>query len=66
MTIRDDRVIHLGDGAYASEHGPDCIAITANHHDPDQTLEVVWLDSAAVQALVEWLARRGIVAGRPA
>ena len=45
---------HLGDGAYASFEGFDQIILTANHHDPAQATDRVYLDDRAILALCEW------------
>lgn len=50
--------IHLGDGAYASEgryRGE--LIITANHHDPNQATDRVFLDPRAIESLVEYIER---------
>jgi len=49
------KAIHPGDGAYASagEHGELCI--TANHHEPDQATDAVFVDRADAQRLVDFI-----------
>lgn len=48
--------IHLGDGAYASvgRYGGE-VVITANHHDPEEATDRVYLDPSAVKSLLWWL-----------
>jgi len=60
MTTRTEPLapLHLGDGAYASEGrylGE--LVITANHHDPDQATDRVFLDPRAIESLVEYIKR---------
>lgn len=55
--------IHLGDGAYVSMgRYPSEVVLTANHHDPEQATDTVWLDPHAVQALELWLRQRARLA----
>ena len=47
--------VHLGDGAYVSIYRG-VVVITANHHNPNEATDSVWLDGgAAEQRLVEFL-----------
>lgn len=56
MSVIDGkRVEHLNDGAYISEDGDGCYVLTANHHDPDEATDRVYLDRHAVAALLEFL-----------
>ncbi len=50
--------VHLHDGAYAQEGrylGE--LIITANHHDPNAATDTVYLDPAAVSALLAYIQR---------
>lgn len=56
MSIIDGkRVEHLGDGAYISEDGYGGYILTANHHDPDEATDRVYLDPRAVVVLLRFL-----------
>jgi len=50
-----NKTVHLGDGAYASisEHGD--LIITANHNDPSQATDAVYIDRERVQGLIEFI-----------
>ncbi len=50
------KALHLGDGAYATHRGAGEFCITANHHDPDQASDRVYLDRAAALALAQFIA----------
>ena len=49
-----DNVKHLGDGTYVSV-GMGGIWITANHHDPDEATDKVFLDEYVSRNLITWL-----------
>ncbi len=53
--IDGKRVEHLGDGAYISEDGYGGYILTANHHNPDEATDRVYVDSGAVVALLRFL-----------
>jgi hypothetical protein len=58
MRSKPLEAIHLGDGAYASEgryRGE--LIITANHHDPDQATDRVYLNSQAIKSLAGYIER---------
>ena len=46
---------HLGDGAYVAVNGLGDVAVTANHHDPEQATDAVYVDRAGAIALLEFL-----------
>jgi len=46
---------HLGDGAYISEDGCGGFIITANHHDPTQATDKVYVDESAMNELLEFV-----------
>ena len=48
------RETHLGDGAYVSFLNGQ-VVLTANHHDPDEATDAVWLDGQAVLKLEGWI-----------
>lgn len=45
---------HLGDGAYISET-PAGVVLTANHHDPEQATDAVYVEEQDVPKLIAWL-----------
>lgn len=47
--------IHLGDGAYCTPDGYGGIILTANHHDPGQATDTVYLDSHTLDNLIKLL-----------
>lgn len=49
-----DKAIHLGDGAYASTDGYG-IWITANHHEPTQATDKVYLEPETIRRLSVYL-----------
>jgi hypothetical protein len=50
---------HLGDGAYVSQGNYDGeIIITANHHNPLEASDAVFIAPQAIRALEAWLAQR--------
>lgn len=46
--------VYLGDGAYVSLKDGQ-VVLTANHHDPTEATDVVYLDPQGAQVLVRWL-----------
>ena len=42
--MSDDKEIHLGDGAYVSLTPEGDACFTANHHDPQQVTDAVYVD----------------------
>ncbi len=44
--------IYLGDGVYLSRDGRGGWVLTANHHDPEQATDRVWLELSVVRSLV--------------
>jgi len=48
-----ENAIHLGDGAYATFDGYG-VMLTANHHDPAQATDKVYLEPFAIKKLQEW------------
>ena len=53
--IDGKRVEHLGDGAYISEDGQGGYILTANHHDPYEATDRVYIDPYAAASLLEFL-----------
>ncbi|KKM71835.1 hypothetical protein LCGC14_1426580 [marine sediment metagenome] len=53
--IDGKRVEHLGDGAYISEDGDGGYILTANHHDPCEATDRVYIDPYAAVALLRFL-----------
>ncbi len=49
------RSLHLGDGAYASLNDWGQLIITANHHDPDEIRDRVYLEPYAVKRLLQFI-----------
>lgn len=56
---------HLGDGAYVSFTGYD-FTVTANHHDPRQASDTVYLEAPAARAMVSFIEKSIGKAGCPA
>lgn len=52
--MSDNHAVHLGDGAYVSDDGYG-LAFTANHHDPEQATDTVYLDPGAVEQLEKFI-----------
>ena len=50
---------HLGDGAYISEHRG-YVVLTANHHDPANASDAVYLDDSVLRNLVGYLRRHNL------
>lgn len=47
---------HLGDGAYLSPGRYEGeLVMTANHHNPEQASDVIWLDEYAISRLIQLL-----------
>lgn len=55
----DDKVIHLGDGAYASIDGYGDVCISANHHDPAFASDAVYIDKEGAAKLLDFL-KKGV------
>jgi len=51
----ETKAIHLGDGAYASISEQGELVITADHHDPDQATNVVYIDQDGLQRLARFI-----------
>ena len=46
---------HLGDGAYITETDDGDFILTANHHKPEEATDVVWIESAGMDRLLEFI-----------
>lgn len=56
------KTIHLDDGAYVSMgRWAGEIIITANHHDPAQATDKVYLNEAAIYQLTRFLKEHGLL-----
>lgn len=53
-TLKPD---HLGDGVYVTDCGHQ-LMLTANHHDPLQATDVIYLDGRVLEALNNYNARK--------
>jgi hypothetical protein len=53
--------VHLGDGAYCSLDECGGIVLTANHHDPQQATDTVYLERRAIVELLNFLKEHNIV-----
>ena len=56
------RALHLSDGAYATMYYTEGgklveLLITANHHDPQQASDAVFIDQAGIEMLRQFLTR---------
>jgi len=54
--------IHLHDGAYITRFDHGEYVITANHHDPKEATDRVYIDDVAAEKLVEFI--KGKIAGQ--
>ena len=50
MTNKLIKPDHLGDGVYATDQGHQ-IMLTANHHDPQQASDVIYVDARIIESL---------------
>jgi len=53
--MNTDKVIYLGDGAYVSLTPQGDACFTANHHDPQQVTDAVYVDRAGIENLIRFL-----------
>ena len=49
------RVEHLGDGAYITQEDCGRYILTANHHDPEQATDAVYLEPFVMANLLEFV-----------
>jgi hypothetical protein len=47
--------LHLGDGAYVTRYDDGSYIITANHHDPRQASDKIWIESEGMELLAAFL-----------
>lgn len=56
----EPKATHLGDGAYLTNGGYELI-VTANHHDPEQATDRVYIEARALPALLHFLLEQKLI-----